>query len=251
MKSAKHIPTLLRPTLSAFAAVGMLISIVGEVSAQEIGACLKDGKLDQVTVGGVPTCKDNETPIVWNQAGPQGPQGEPGPAGPASVINRHLFVITGQYEVPVGYADYHLLLTAGSFEKQRADTDIKVTLIAHADTYLATSNLCYLQLRMNGFNDMGSDDTDVLNYSTGTMQFGGTLYSTTGTADPFAITTIFSGNNPPFNGATGTFDVEIWGQSDGPAHCRLGGYDYRQKYLLIVEEVPATSGVGVVAGSEQ
>jgi hypothetical protein len=111
MKSAKHIPTLLRPTLSAFAAVGMLISIVGEVSAQEIGACLKDGKLDQVTVGGVPTCKDNETPIVWNQAGPQGPQGEPGPAGPASVINRHLFVITGQYEVPVGYADYHLLLT--------------------------------------------------------------------------------------------------------------------------------------------
>lgn len=88
----------MRVTFSFVAAVVAVI-FSGHVFAQEIGACLdKNGGLNKVTVGGLPSCTGSTTLIVWNQFGPQGepgadavdgaqgPQGEPGPAGASAPI---------------------------------------------------------------------------------------------------------------------------------------------------------------------
>jgi hypothetical protein len=46
-------------------------------------ACLGGlGQLRAVTTGTAPTCLPGETPVSWNQSGPQGPQGPQGAAGP-------------------------------------------------------------------------------------------------------------------------------------------------------------------------
>lgn len=62
-----------------FAAAIVAMFFGGHVFAQEIGACLdKNGGLNKVTVGGMPSCTGSTTLISWNQTGPQG---EPGTAG--------------------------------------------------------------------------------------------------------------------------------------------------------------------------
>jgi len=48
-----------------------------------ISACMdKQGNLRVIDVQAGEACKNNETPLAWNQTGPQGPRGDTGPQGP-------------------------------------------------------------------------------------------------------------------------------------------------------------------------
>lgn len=70
------------------------VSIEAPVSAQVINACV-DNKQGTLRIVPTSACKSSESPLSWNQAGPQGPQGiagvagtmgPPGPAGPQGPI---------------------------------------------------------------------------------------------------------------------------------------------------------------------
>jgi hypothetical protein len=53
-----------------------------------ISACFKNSSGDlRVIDAPAESCKNNETAIQWNQAGPPGPQGPPGEPGPAGVAD--------------------------------------------------------------------------------------------------------------------------------------------------------------------
>ena len=68
-----------RLTATIFAVVLLFLSAAA--SAQVINACIKpNGTLKVVSAPG--DCGSQETPISWNQTGPQGEPGEPGEAGP-------------------------------------------------------------------------------------------------------------------------------------------------------------------------
>lgn len=58
----------------------LLFPITG--STQVIYGCIKSNGTLRI-VGDSTQCSANETPILWNQLGPQGPRGEQGPPGPA------------------------------------------------------------------------------------------------------------------------------------------------------------------------
>jgi Collagen triple helix repeat (20 copies) len=51
--------------------------------AQQIFACVNNSSGEIKIVAQNATCKNNESLLVWNVAGPQGPMGPVGPAGPA------------------------------------------------------------------------------------------------------------------------------------------------------------------------
>ena len=68
--------SLLAVPLSAF--------LLGEASAQLIHACVNhEGGLRVSSTAG---CRNNESPLSWNQSGPQGPQGSTGPQGPQGLL---------------------------------------------------------------------------------------------------------------------------------------------------------------------
>ena len=47
-----------------------------------IHACYDDNGKVRLTDPQLRPCRGDETPLVWNQTGPQGPKGDPGPQGP-------------------------------------------------------------------------------------------------------------------------------------------------------------------------
>lgn len=71
--------TVVRVAPTVLLATAMLPQLA---SAQVISACVStaDGTMRIAT-----TCKRNETPLSWNQVGPQGPTGPQGPQGPQGV----------------------------------------------------------------------------------------------------------------------------------------------------------------------
>lgn len=71
--------------LSAVMLPFALISGVGSVTAQVINTCV-DNKQGTIRVASTAGCRSNETPLSWNQLGPQGPQGATGPAGPMGPV---------------------------------------------------------------------------------------------------------------------------------------------------------------------
>jgi|GEM_PF-3996378 len=96
MESTRHRSSAKRLVLTyaivialAFSA-GSAFVAYGDEAAPTFYGCLKssNGTLYSVTTDGPATCHKHDTPIRWNQDGPQGlqgpagPQGEPGQAGP-------------------------------------------------------------------------------------------------------------------------------------------------------------------------
>ena len=78
-----------------------------------IYGCVKNSG-DLIIVSGPGQCKANQTPISWNQTGPEGPQGPQGPAGapgaqgppgPAGVVNavHGVVLYNGTIEDGVGF----------------------------------------------------------------------------------------------------------------------------------------------------
>lgn len=61
------------------------VVVVADIPAANgvIRACYKNSNGDVRLVDALSECKNNETGIRWNQAGPDGPQGSAGPQGPA------------------------------------------------------------------------------------------------------------------------------------------------------------------------
>jgi hypothetical protein len=83
----RSMPSITRETrtVTMLAAALLLGAVVTPASASEVYyACLKkNGKIDSLVGGEIPTCKPNETLVEWNQTGPEGPAGPEGPEGPA------------------------------------------------------------------------------------------------------------------------------------------------------------------------
>jgi hypothetical protein len=70
-----------RTAFVALVLCGLFFVATSSCFAQVIYGCVKsNGQLSIATGPG--QCKNNETPISWNAAGPQGPQGAQGPQGP-------------------------------------------------------------------------------------------------------------------------------------------------------------------------
>ena len=69
---------------TTFVAVAVALGFApgaGSATAAIITACAKNSNGDLRLVRHATQCKSSETPISWNQAGPQGSQGPPGPNG--------------------------------------------------------------------------------------------------------------------------------------------------------------------------
>jgi len=80
----RSMPSITRPPTAAIVAAALLIGgVATPASASEVYyACLKkNGKVDTLVAGEVPTCKPNETLVEWNQTGPEGPEGPAGQDG--------------------------------------------------------------------------------------------------------------------------------------------------------------------------
>lgn len=70
-------------TVTVFGAGGIVAAATAAISSgDEIHACVEssDGRLR--IVDDAAQCSSNESPIAWNQTGPEGPTGPQGPAGP-------------------------------------------------------------------------------------------------------------------------------------------------------------------------
>lgn len=88
------------------------MTVIAQASIQDpngaISGCVGPSGLLRVIDSGA-TCNENETPMTWNQTGPQGPagsqgqpgpqglqgpQGQPGPQGPAGVSGYHVVQVS-------------------------------------------------------------------------------------------------------------------------------------------------------------
>jgi len=69
-----------RTILVAMVVCAVFFITASSCFAQVIYGCVKNSG-DLIIVSGPGQCKANQTPISWNQAGPEGPQGPQGPAG--------------------------------------------------------------------------------------------------------------------------------------------------------------------------
>src|SRR4051795_11822754 len=77
-------PGLLLALVAALAfAAGPALVAYADQPASQIYACVNasSGTIKIVDAG--TTCKEHETPLVWNTQGPQGVPGPAGPSGPA------------------------------------------------------------------------------------------------------------------------------------------------------------------------
>jgi len=72
---------IMQITIRLMMAAAVMVMFAGNVSAQQIRACLKNGQLTNVTIGGALTCPSNSTPIVWSVVGPTGDTGATGGDG--------------------------------------------------------------------------------------------------------------------------------------------------------------------------
>ncbi len=68
--------------LRLLAVLALLVALPDLTAADPIHACVKrNGSLRIVSAPAL--CKQQESPLTWNDSGPQGPAGEPGEQGPA------------------------------------------------------------------------------------------------------------------------------------------------------------------------
>ena len=73
----------MRAMIRLAATTALVVMVFGQATAQQLGACLsEEGRLSNVTVGGIPNCPRYSTVIAWNVVGPPGAQGQQGQQGP-------------------------------------------------------------------------------------------------------------------------------------------------------------------------
>ena len=89
-------------TTALMMATAMALMLPHRAAAELIGACLSSaGSLSKVTVGSVPDCPGDLTPISWNMEGPEGPEGPIGPEGPQGPpAEQQVEVILGPTSTP-------------------------------------------------------------------------------------------------------------------------------------------------------
>jgi hypothetical protein len=93
MKSLKNSPLTVIGLLVTFCATALIafVTVYAAPPGNPIQACYNDTNGELRRVNSPSDCRNHETSISWNVAGPAGPQGPQGPAGPGSntVTFRH------------------------------------------------------------------------------------------------------------------------------------------------------------------
>ena len=119
---------------------------------------------------------------------------------------------------------FELHRTIGSFVKVSDGTAILVDWNAHANT---AGGFCEFQLRIDGFNDNGSNSTSYENAGAEAVVYA--------PQDTISVQGLFTGL------AAGDHAVQIWLRGSA-ASCGLNSGDFGQE--LIVTETPYSAGVG-------
>jgi len=98
--------------------IALVLTLPLSAQAMEISACVDNkGDITDVTVDGIPVCKQDEQVVTWNAIGPQGPQGPEGPMGPIGPVGPPgADADTSELEARIAAIEDHLFPTEACYQ---------------------------------------------------------------------------------------------------------------------------------------
>jgi hypothetical protein len=187
-----------RPSPAGVIALIALVVAIGGVAVAAIPdsngvirGCYNNTNGNLRAVGASSECRNNETPIAWDQ---QGPKGDPGSSGMVELARLHFSDVTAFSATQT----FQLAKTVGTATKTRSSTTLRVTWEGSG---AVPNGSCEYQIRVDGLKDNGSSSALPEDDS------GGVALVTGGGSQSIHAMTLFEGLG------AGPHTVSIWARA--------------------------------------